>query len=401
MKKDGALYICVTPFFPSPNSWRGAYVYDQVKAIERNSDYKVLVFKPGAEDYEFDGIHVYGFKEIVMPSYIFNGFTNSYNDKLFIKRIHSLGLDVNQIAIVHCHSCMNGSYGLVLKKINPNIKVLLQHHNIDTLLVVNGKFADWKLNNHYRARKAIDIFNRVDVHVCISEPVKESLLAFPKARVAETYEPYLKRMSQLADLPSVKPKKIIVLNNGVDTKEFNKGESRKTDEDIYRIGCIANFQPLKDHLTLIKAFEKLINKGYKKIILSLLGTGETKQECMEYVESHGLKEYVEWPTEVYHEELPAYYQSLDLFVLPSIFEGFGCVYTEAYACGVPFIGVMGQGAEEVIMHNERSNWLIKPHDIDNLAILIERQYINRNRQNLCKSINIDDLVKDFLKEIEK
>lgn len=395
------VYIVVTPFFPSPSSWRGAYVYDQVKAIERNSDYKVLVFRPGVEDYEFNGIHVYGFKSIVMPSYIFNGFTNSNNDKQFIKRIHGLGLDVDQIVIVHCHSCMNGSYGLALKKSNSNIKVLLQHHNIDTFMVMNGKFADWKWNNHYRARKAIDIFNRVDVHVCISEPVKESLLAFPKVRPAETFEPYLRRMNQLSDLPSAKPKKILVLNNGVDTKVFRKDESKKTDGDIYRIGCIANFQLLKDHLTLIKAFEKLINKGYSKLILSLLGTGPTKQECMDYVKAHGLNYYVEWPAEVYHEDLPKYYRSLDLFVLPSVFEGFGCVYTEAYACGVPFIGVMGQGAEEVIMHNERSNWLIKPHDIDNLAILIERQYINRNRQNLCKSINIDDLVKDFLKEIEK
>lgn len=395
------IYLCVTAFFPSPDSWRGAYVYDQVKAIERNSDYKVLVFRPGAEDYEFNGIHVYGFMSVVMPSYIFNGFTNSYNDKQFIKRIHGLGLDVNQIAIVHCHSCMNGSYGLALKKINSNIKVLLQHHNIDTFLVMNGKFADWKLNNHYRAHKAIEIFNKVDVHVCISEPVKESLLAFPKARPAETYVPYLKRMRQLADLPSVKPKKIIVLNNGVDTKVFNKGESKKTVEGIYKIGCIANFQTLKDHLTLIKAIEKLINKGYKKLILSLLGTGPTKQECMDYVNAHGLNNYVEWPTEVYHEDLPKYYRSLDLFVLPSVFEGFGCVYTEAYACGVPFMGVKGQGAEEVIMLNERDNWLIKPHDTDNLANLIERQFINKNKQHLCKSISIDDLVRDFLKEIEK
>lgn len=46
MKKNNSLYLVVTPFFPSPDSWRGAYVYDQVMAIERNSDYKVLVFRP-------------------------------------------------------------------------------------------------------------------------------------------------------------------------------------------------------------------------------------------------------------------------------------------------------------------------------------------------------------------
>ena len=113
-----------------------------------------------------------------------------------------------------------------------------------------------------------------------------------------------------------------------------------------------------------------------------------------------MNNYVEWPTEVYHEDLPKYYRSLDLFVLPSVFEGFGCVYTEAYACGVPFMGVIGQGAEEVIMLNERDKWLIKPHDIDGLANLIERHYLNRDQQTLCKPIDIDDLIKGFLKEIE-
>ena len=47
MKKN--IYLEVTPFFPSPSSWRGAYILDQVKAIQRNSDYEVLVFKPETE----------------------------------------------------------------------------------------------------------------------------------------------------------------------------------------------------------------------------------------------------------------------------------------------------------------------------------------------------------------
>lgn len=52
-------YLCVTPFFPSPGNWRGAYVLDQVKALQRNLDYDVRVFVGGGEndsDYEIDGI---------------------------------------------------------------------------------------------------------------------------------------------------------------------------------------------------------------------------------------------------------------------------------------------------------------------------------------------------------
>lgn len=39
-------YIVITPFFPNKESFRGSFIYDQVKAIERNSNYQVLVFKP-------------------------------------------------------------------------------------------------------------------------------------------------------------------------------------------------------------------------------------------------------------------------------------------------------------------------------------------------------------------
>jgi len=42
MKK---VYLQLTPFFPTPTRFQGPYIYDQVKAIERNSEYTVIVIK--------------------------------------------------------------------------------------------------------------------------------------------------------------------------------------------------------------------------------------------------------------------------------------------------------------------------------------------------------------------
>ena len=39
-------YIVVTPFFPTQESFRGPFIYDQVKALKKVSDYEVVVFKP-------------------------------------------------------------------------------------------------------------------------------------------------------------------------------------------------------------------------------------------------------------------------------------------------------------------------------------------------------------------
>ena len=394
------VYIVVTPFFPTPNSWRGAYVKDQVKAIMRNSDYDVRVFMGGNKrdsDYEIDGIKVYRYKTRELPSNILNGFFNWYNARSFVKRVLQVGINPQDVAFVHCHVSMRAACGLELKKLNPNIKVLLQHHDLDPFNLRSGTMLrNNRFNIRYRAKKAIALYNEVDLHICISEACRDSLLAFPDARGSEIFKDYLKVISKAKDLPHVKAKDIYVLYNGVDTKLFNSVKNADQEKKRgFRIGCIANFQELKGHMTLIKAFEELHGKGYSDIVLSMLGTGETRQICEDYLRKHNLMRYVEWPKEMTHDKLPDYYHSLDLFVLPSIFEGFGCVFTEAYACGVPFMGCVNQGYSEYVY--DKDMWLIQPHDYTRLAELIKGYYINHQIQTLIHPYDIDELIKNYLR----
>lgn len=400
-------YICVTPFFPSKIHWSGAYVLDQVKAIQRNSNYEVVVFKTNVwglreDDYEVDDIKVYPIRPMLMPSYILNGLTEGLVGLLFVRKLKGLGINPMEVAFVHCHTANHSAFGFGVKHVNPKAKVLIQFHDLDPYALRNGKWAEKRWNVRYRARKSLNAFNRADMLISISTPVQNNLLAFPKARPQEVYPSYLQRLEQVKDFPNVKSKNTYVLYNGVDTRVFNRVSSLNSshNRNNFRIGCIGNFQELKDHMTLIKAFNLLHKRGYKNMVLSLLGTGETKETCVKYLEENNLMPYVEWPKEVSHEQLPEFYHSLDLFVLPSIYEGFGCVYTEAYACGVPFMGVYDQGAAEVIVPNEREKWLIKPYDYVALANLIERYYNERYEQHLCQPYDINELIKGFLKKIE-
>lgn len=415
-------YICVTPFFPSPGNWRGAYVLDQVKAIQRNSEYEVVVFMGGGKadaDYEIDGIKVYRYHTRELPSNILNGFFNGYNSRSFMKRVMEVGINPNDVAFVHCHVSMRAVCGLALKKLNPAIKVLLQHHDLDPFNLRSGVLLrNNRFNIRYRAKKAIGLYNKVDLHICISEACRDSLLQFPNPREWEVYDDCIRSLKLCKGLPSIHPKGTYVLYNGVDTTLFNRKDSSSGSKcsNLFRIGCISNFQELKNHVTLIKAFEILHKKGYNNIVLSLLGTGETREECETYLRnskinpltSEALKpltlyDFVEWPSEVTHDKLPDYYRSLDLFVLPSYFEGFGCVYTEAVACGVPFMGCVNQGYSEYVADKER--WLIEPKDYEQLAKLIERYYLSGSNgsrvQELCHPFDINILIKDFLDYIKK
>lgn len=396
-------YICVTPFFPSPTHWQGAYILDQVKAIQRLSDYEVVVVRTltlgeDQPDYVIDGIKVHTIKPLLMPSYILNGLTEHIVGRLFVRSLKHWGIDTKNVAVVHCHTANHSAFGFGVKRMNEQTKVLIQFHDLDPYCLRNGKWADKKWNVRYRARKSMTAFNRADMLISISKPVEDNLLEFPKARKAEIYKSYLDRLECVSDFPHVKPKATYILNNGVDTTIFYKHD--KEGDGMFRIGCIANFQELKDHITLLKAFNILIGKGYTNMRLSLLGSGETKTMCENYVKEHGLAEYVEWVKEMTHEHLPHFYNSLSIFVLPSIYEGFGCVYTEAYACGVPFVGVKEQGAAECVAHDEYDQWLIKPHDFIGLANIIERFYLHHTKQQLCKPYDINVLIADFLNKIE-
>ena len=400
-------YLCVTPFFPSPGNWRGAYVLDQVKALQRNSDYDVRVFVGGGKDdsdYEIDGVTVYRYTTRELPSNLINGFFNGYNSRSFVKRVLALGINPMEVSFVHCHVSMRAACGLALKELNPNIKVLLQHHDLDPFNLRSGVIGrNNRFNIRYRARKAIQLYNKVDLHICISQACRDCLLKFPYPREGEVYEDCKRSLALCSGLPSIHAKDTYVLYNGVDCQLFNKKaehEQQTQDEDaVFRIGCIANFNELKGHITLIKAFELLVKKGYQHIRLSLLGSGETRAMCEEYLRSHNLMQCVEWPCEVTHDKLSAYYHSLNLFVLPSYFEGFGCVYTEAAACGVPFMGCVNQGYSEYV--HDKKNWLIEPKDYRQLAHNIDQYYIDRKEQILVHSYNIDTLIIEYMNYIKK
>ena len=72
-------------------------------------------------------------------------------------------------------------------------------------------------------------------------------------------------------------------------------------------------------------------------------------------------------------------RSADLFVFPSLAEGFGLVIGEAMAVGLPVLTTTNTGGPELIT-NDRDGWCVPPHDVDALAQRIEWGY--RNREGL-------------------
>lgn len=386
-------------------------MYDQVKAIEKNGDYKVIVFKPkrpwtSTMDYEYEGVKVYYFDSVEMPSYILNGLTNDINSYLFVKRIKELGIQINDIAVAHGHTSQFAAYALALKNLNPKIKAVVQHHDCDPFTIRNGKWARKKWNAIFRANKSIELFEKVDLHVCVSEGMKDSLHSFPNTPPHLYYDDYRNALNVVKGVRKPKIKDVYVLYNGVACDKFEPLEKTlDSEEEVnskpYTIGCIANFVELKDQITLLKALKILVNDGIRDVKVIFVGSGPTLNDCKQFIVQNNLENFVEICSEVHHSQLRDYYQSLDLFVLPTYFEGFGCVCTEAAACGVPFMICKYQGVAEYIAKNEEDWWTFAPHDYQTLAHLIANAKSHQLKQTLIHPYDIDILVKEYLMYISR
>ncbi len=391
------LYLVVTPFFPSPKSWRGPFCYDFVKALMRTKKYDVRVFIPGCgEDYDYQNVHVHRFPIRMLPSGLLPFLFMKQNVASFIRKVLGCNIDIHNVAVCHAHTGVNGCYALAVKKLNPSCITLLHHHDPASfglrllrvgLIWINRFFAYFSIKRMHE---------RIDIHVFISKIVEKSFRMAPRTDWT-TYLPYQRVGRGVSFLHPAKIKRGILLHNGVDCVQFNS-QGRRVNDDFV-MGCIANFVDWKDQFSLLQAILR-VKEQLGNWKLRLIGTGPLFARCKAYVREHNLEAYVSFEKEVDHTQLPDFYRGLDLFVLPSYFEGFGCVFTEAWACGTPFITCEGQGMDDLILPEERELWLCKPKNPQDLAEKILHFYLHRPEQHLSGPIDIDVLVPQFVETLE-
>jgi glycosyltransferase involved in cell wall biosynthesis len=376
-------YITITPFFPTPTNFRGPFIYDQIKAINKTGKYEVVVFKPktwysSESDYEYQGVKVYRFKTFELPSNILPGLFDFLSRWSLHRKLKTIGIKTQEVAIAHAHVNSLGVFATALKKSNPLIKTIVQHHGFDVLSLENGILSRKNWHRNWVKKYNVTICNAIDVQVGVSAKTLEFLTNYPEIKVKKKY----------------------VLYNGLDTEKFYPISGSK-DSTYFTIGCVGNFWPLKDQITLLKAIKILVDEGVVAIRIKFVGTGETLDLCKQYVTNNKLEGYIEFIEELPHNQLVYFYNTLDLFVLPSYHEAFGCVYTEAYACGVPFIAVEGQGIAEMIPESDHSKWLIKKEDYKGLAELIREKTKFNTIQNLIQSVDIQCQINHFFIFLDK
>lgn len=135
--------------------------------------------------------------------------------------------------------------------------------------------------------------------------------------------------------------KVTVFNNAVDTSKFafstsNRDKLRKElgISNKYVIGHIGRFTKQKNHYFLIDIFEQYYKKNSNAVLL-LVGIGELQDEIKDAVKKKKLEDAVIFLGK--RSDVDELYSAMDLFVLPSLYEGVPVVGVEAQVSGLPCI----------------------------------------------------------------
>jgi len=135
---------------------------------------------------------------------------------------------------------------------------------------------------------------------------------------------------------------VSVIRNGIDLEKFanvsiSQKEKRKElgiPEDAYVVGQVSRFTYQKNPEFTVKVFSELLKKKENAYLL-LIGRGKQETELRKQVQQLGIEDKVR--ILISRDDIPELLKAMDVFVLPSRFEGFGIVLVEAQAAGLPCV----------------------------------------------------------------
>ena len=167
------------------------------------------------------------------------------------------------------------------------------------------------------------------------------------------------------------PEKAIVVPNFVDVNTFAPGNRTTDKEKEFIFVSVGNLTRRKGMHELIEAYGREFAQ-MPHVKLYIIGDGEELSALQQQIQVAGLQQQISLKGRLDREALAQLLAQCDAFVLPSHAETFGIVYIEALATGMPAIGTICGGPEDII--TPECGYLINPGDVDALAARMKNLY---------------------------
>lgn len=162
------------------------------------------------------------------------------------------------------------------------------------------------------------------------------------------------------------PSRTLVIPNTFDTSTFELRTVPPSGETLLSVGRLVD---VKAHSVLLEAVAALAGER-PRLRLRVVGEGPERGSLEAQARDLGIADRVVFLGALPREQLSAEYRSADLFVLPSLREGFGVVLIEALASGTPVVATRSGGPESIV--DASLGELAEPGDAPSLARAIVR-----------------------------
>ncbi|MFD2864282.1 glycosyltransferase family 4 protein [Mucilaginibacter antarcticus] len=284
---------------------------------------------------------VYDRDSDVMPQYILPANFTGFGLKRPKFTVKSLALAHTSDVVILSHINM-AVVGLAIKLLNPSCKVWVIAHGIEV----------WRPLS--KVKKLL--IEKCDKIICVSNFTKQEIIRRHQTNAG----------------------KCVVLNNAVDSfmvppTNFTKPaylldryKLSKEDVILFTLTRLAATEQYKGYEQVIKVIDKLKLK-IPNIKYVLAGQYDAIEEARikQLVAEHHVEDHVILTGFIPEKELPDHFIMADLFVLPSKKEGFGIVFIEALACGLPVICGNVDGSMDAIRNGDLGH-AVNPDDLEEI-----------------------------------
>lgn len=323
--------LVISEHFPPPTvGGTATYTYNLCKYLVEIGWEVYLITQPSGTDikarwYSRDGINVY---RLDIPDIFTKRIFSPRSFPVYLlKQIHRIIIQLHP-DIIHFSA---GWYPLMVTRLCPgfaHIPIAWTIHNLPP--------AEHHLNivRNSNVNKPFELlyFNLV------KSLAKLSLRFFRYNRIIAVSEATADKITK----EGISPNRICIILNAVDTQHFTASGKRETKQPDaqYVVLTVAGITEHKGQLNIVKSAPEVLARFPNTLFLL---AGPVRSEyyftlLQEAIRELGLEQNVKLVGAVSQEDLLSYYQLCDLYLQPSLEEGFCITMLEAMACGKPVIG---------------------------------------------------------------
>ena len=187
-----------------------------------------------------------------------------------------------------------------------------------------------------------------------------------------------------------------VIPNGVDTKRFAPVE-RQVRASRVLVGTVGNLRAVKNHVLLVRACADLVETGYD-LELRIAGEGEERDAIAALAKQSQVGDRLKLAGRV--DNVAAFLNELDVFVLSSDSEQHPNALNEAMACGLPCVATR-VGCVEELLDKGRCGRIVSPGDKSEMAAAIREliddpaagiRFGRLARQRACEHYSLEKML---------